>query len=89
MGESLRASLLSAYQAWELTSLVVGLGAFFIGLGVVFGATAYAPSPSSGDRAGVTGGPHARGDHGQLTNPTMVPRPGRAAALLRLGGTDA
>lgn len=45
MGESLRASLLSAYQAWQLSWLVVGLGALFIGLGVVFGATAYTFRP--------------------------------------------
>lgn len=34
MGETLRASLMSAYQAWELTTLVTGLGALFTGLGV-------------------------------------------------------
>jgi hypothetical protein len=45
MGESLRASLLSAYQAWQLSWLVVGLGALFLGLGVVFGATAVAIRP--------------------------------------------
>lgn len=45
MGESLRASLLSAYQAWELSWLVVGLGALFIGLAVVFGVTGYAMRP--------------------------------------------
>lgn len=45
MGESLRASLLSAYQAWELSWLVVGLGALFFGLGIVFGAQAYAKRP--------------------------------------------
>ncbi len=46
MGESLRASLMSAYQAWELSWLVVGLGALFLGLGVVFGATSYALRPA-------------------------------------------
>lgn len=35
MGESLRASLLSAYQAWEVTYLVIGLGAAFAGIGAV------------------------------------------------------
>ncbi len=35
MGESLRGSLLSAYQAWQVTYLVIGLGAAFTGLGAV------------------------------------------------------
>lgn len=35
MGESLRGSLMSSYQAWELTWLVIGLGALFIGVGLV------------------------------------------------------
>ncbi|MFL6074890.1 MAG: hypothetical protein ACJ73S_15950 [Mycobacteriales bacterium] len=35
MGESLRGSLMGAYQAWELTWLVIGLGALFIGTGLV------------------------------------------------------
>lgn len=34
MGETLRASLMTAYQAWEITTLVTGLGALFSGLGV-------------------------------------------------------
>ena len=40
MGESLRGSLLSAYQAWEVTYLVMGLGLAFTGIGAVtlFGA---------------------------------------------------
>jgi len=46
MGESLRTSLLSAYQAWQLTYLVIALGALFIGLAVVFGVTAYALRPT-------------------------------------------
>ena len=33
MGETLRASLMSAYQAWHLTTLVTGLGALVTGLG--------------------------------------------------------
>jgi hypothetical protein len=35
MGESLRGSLLSAYQAWEVTYLVMGLGALLTGTGAV------------------------------------------------------
>jgi hypothetical protein len=35
MGESLRSSLLSAYQAWEVTLLVIGLGVAFVGIGAV------------------------------------------------------
>ncbi|MEU3249885.1 hypothetical protein [Streptomyces sp. NPDC006997] len=42
MGETLRASLLSAYQAWEITTLVAGLGAAFTGVGAVTLATARA-----------------------------------------------
>jgi hypothetical protein len=45
MGESLRGSLMSAYQAWELTWLVMGLGALLTGFSVVFGATALALRP--------------------------------------------
>ena len=45
MGESLRGSLMGAYQAWEVTWLVIGLGALFIGLGIVFGASAWAVRP--------------------------------------------
>jgi hypothetical protein len=45
MGESLRASLMSAYQAWELSWLVIGLGALFTGLSVVFAASAWAIRP--------------------------------------------
>ena len=33
MGESLRGSLMGAYQAWEVTYLVIGLGVAFTGLG--------------------------------------------------------
>ncbi|MFR0354258.1 hypothetical protein [Streptomyces sediminimaris] len=40
MGETLRGSLLSAYQAWQLTTLVTGLGAVLTGLGAVLVATA-------------------------------------------------
>lgn len=45
MGESLRGSLMSAYQAWQVTWLVIALGALLIGLSVVFGATAWALRP--------------------------------------------
>lgn len=36
MGQSLRVSLLSAYQAWLVTALVIGLGSLFTAIGVVF-----------------------------------------------------
>lgn len=42
MGETLRASLMSAYQAWEITTLVTGLGALFTGLGTALMASAKA-----------------------------------------------
>lgn len=45
MGESLRASLMSAYQAWMLGYLAIGLGALLGFLGIVFGVTAYAVKP--------------------------------------------
>jgi hypothetical protein len=35
MGESLRGSLMGAYQAWEVTYLVEGLGVAFAGIGAV------------------------------------------------------
>lgn len=35
MGESLRGSLMGAYQAWEVTYLVEGLGVAFTGVGAV------------------------------------------------------
>ncbi|MFP8883878.1 hypothetical protein [Streptomyces mangrovi] len=41
-GQSLRASLMSAYQAWHLTTLVTGLGAALTGLGAALVATAAA-----------------------------------------------
>lgn len=47
MGETLRASLLSAYQAWHLTTLVSGLGTLLTGLGAALLAAPPAPpSPS-------------------------------------------
>ena len=36
MGQTLRGSLLSAYQAWEITTLVAGLGCALTAIGVVF-----------------------------------------------------
>jgi len=45
MGESLRGSLMSAYQAWELTWLVIGLGALLTAFSVVFGVTALVLRP--------------------------------------------
>ncbi|WP_405638897.1 hypothetical protein [Streptomyces sp. NBC_00019] len=47
MGQSLRASLMSAYQAWHLTTLVTGLGAALTGVGVALVATADALAPRS------------------------------------------
>ncbi|MET8565118.1 hypothetical protein ABZV75_32855 [Streptomyces flaveolus] len=51
MGQSLRASLMSAYQAWHLTTLVTGLGAALTGLGVALVATADALASQSPDRS--------------------------------------
>ncbi|MEU6414233.1 hypothetical protein [Microbispora sp. NPDC046933] len=39
MGQMLRASLLNAHQAWELTSLVIGLGVLLTGTGAALVAT--------------------------------------------------
>lgn len=36
MGQTLRGSLLGAYQAWEITTLVAGLGCVNTAIGVVF-----------------------------------------------------
>ncbi|MFF4656028.1 hypothetical protein [Streptomyces sp. NPDC001381] len=51
MGQSLRASLMSAYQAWELTTLVTGLGAALTGLGAALVATADALAPRAPHRS--------------------------------------
>jgi hypothetical protein len=40
MGQSLRGGLLGAYQAWQVTLLVIGLGALFSTVGVAFLALA-------------------------------------------------
>ena len=50
MGQSLRASLMSAYQAWQITTLVTGLGAALTGLGIALVATADALAPRSPNR---------------------------------------
>lgn len=42
MGETLRGSLMSAYQAWHLTTLVMGLGGLLTGLGTALAGTARA-----------------------------------------------
>lgn len=47
MGQSLRASLMSAYQAWQLTSLVMGLGTALTCVGVTLVATADALGPAA------------------------------------------
>ncbi|MEV5575075.1 hypothetical protein AB0L06_33980 [Spirillospora sp. NPDC052269] len=47
MGQSLRASLMSAYQAWQLTTLATGLGAALTGLGAALVATAGVLAPRS------------------------------------------
>lgn len=39
MAETLRASLMSAYQAWQITSLTMGLGALLTGAGAALLAT--------------------------------------------------
>ncbi|BAL91540.1 hypothetical protein AMIS_63200 [Actinoplanes missouriensis 431] len=36
MGQSLRGALLGAYQAWQVTLLVMGLGALFLTVGAAF-----------------------------------------------------
>lgn len=46
VGQTLRASLMSAYQAAHLTTLVVGLGALFTGLGASLLAVAWGYRPS-------------------------------------------
>jgi hypothetical protein len=45
MGETLRGTLMSAYQAEQVTWLVIGLGALLTALGAVFGVTAYSMRP--------------------------------------------
>lgn len=40
VGQSLRASLLGAYQAWQLTTLVTGLGGLLAAIGLAFLALA-------------------------------------------------
>ncbi|MEU5095582.1 hypothetical protein [Streptomyces sp. NPDC020996] len=50
MGETLRGSLMSAYQAWHLTTLVTGLGALLTGLGAALFATSRALTPDRAHR---------------------------------------
>ncbi len=40
MGQSLRGALLGAYQAWQITLLVIALGAAFVAMGTAFLALA-------------------------------------------------
>ena len=63
MGESLRGSLMGAYQAWEVTWLVIGLGVLLTGFAVVFGSTAIALRPR---RVKVPASPEAL-ETGRLT----------------------
>ncbi|MDF2710210.1 MAG: hypothetical protein K0R62_5862 [Nonomuraea muscovyensis] len=49
-GQMLRASLLNAYQAWEVTTLVVGLGAVLTGSGAALTATAWLLAGGEGRR---------------------------------------
>ncbi|MDX3451714.1 hypothetical protein PV396_07070 [Streptomyces sp. ME02-8801-2C] len=51
MGQSLRASLMSAHQAWHLTTLVTGLGVALTGLGAALVATADALTPRPSNQA--------------------------------------
>ena len=55
MGESLRGSLLSAYQAWEVTLLVIGLGVAFTGVGAVtlFGSAVAVASARKAQRVTI------------------------------------
>jgi hypothetical protein len=56
MGETLRGSMMSAYQAWMVTWLVIGLGALLVGLSAVFGVTAWTLRPQ---RISVPASPEA------------------------------
>ena len=59
MGESLRGSLMGAYQAWEVSLLVIGLGFLVTGLGVVFTVGAAAVAVASRPRIKVPDSPEA------------------------------
>ncbi|MBG0823179.1 hypothetical protein HS048_20830 [Planomonospora sp. ID91781] len=52
MGETLRASLMTAYQAWQLTSLTVGLGVVLMGTGAAFITVSAALRPAGGPAGG-------------------------------------
>jgi hypothetical protein len=72
MGESLRGSLLSAYQAWEVTYLVIGLGVAFTGIGAV---TAF------GAGVALAGTRKARKDTTQLPGVETISVPDNAAGI--------
>jgi hypothetical protein len=65
MGESLRGTLMSAYQAWELSWLVIGLGSLLTAIGVVVGFTTYAYRPTRLHEhpIPVSPAPHATVEH--------------------------
>ncbi|WP_449060357.1 hypothetical protein [Planomonospora algeriensis] len=56
MGETLRASLMTAYQAWQLTSLTVGLGVVLMGTGAAFVTVGAALRPAGRPTCRPTGG---------------------------------
>ena len=72
MGESLRGSLLSAYQAWEVTYLVIGLGVAFTGIGAV---TAF------GAGVAIAGSRKARKDTAQPQDIETISVPDNAAGI--------
>ena len=72
MGESLRGSLLSAYQAWEVTYLVIGLGVAFSGTGAV---------ALIGAGVALTGSRKARRDAAQPQDVQTIAVPDNAAAI--------
>ncbi len=72
MGESLRGSLLSAYQAWEVTYLVIGLGVAFTGIGAV---------ALIGAGVALTGSRKARRDAAQPQDVQTIAVPDNAAAI--------
>lgn len=61
MGESLRGSLMGAYQAWELSWLVMGLGGLLTAVGVVVGFTTYAYRPTGPREHPIPVSPAPRG----------------------------
>jgi hypothetical protein len=69
MGETLRGSLMSAYQAWQLTWLVIALGALLTALSVVFGVTAWTLRPQ---RVTVPASPEVLGAESSATKPALA-----------------